>query len=92
MGRFVLGVGGALLRKTVGSLGEPEAQSLGFSEEEGKRGLRKNILGFVYLVSSVQLSHSVVSDSLRPYESQHAKPHCPSPAPRVHSNLCPSSW
>ena len=56
VGRFILGAGGALLRKTVGSLGEPEAQSLGFSEEEGKRGLRKNILGFVYLVSSVQFS------------------------------------
>ena len=38
VGRFILGAGGALLRKTVGSLGEPEAQSLGFSEEEGKRG------------------------------------------------------
>ena len=30
---------------------------------------------------SVQFSHSVVSDSLRPYESQHARPPCPSPAP-----------
>ena len=56
VGSFVLGAGGALLRKTVGSLGEPEAQSLGFSEEEGKRGLRKSILGFAYLVSSVQFS------------------------------------
>ena len=35
--------------------------------------------------SSVQFSHSVVSDSLRPHESQHAKPPCPSPTPRVHS-------
>ena len=41
--------------------------------------------------SSVQFSHSVVSDSLRPHESQHARPHCPSPAPGVHSDLCPSS-
>ena len=39
--------------------------------------------------SSVQSSHSVVSDSLRPDESQHARPPCPSPTPRVHS--CPSS-
>lgn len=41
VGSFVLGAGGALLRKTVGSQGEPEAQSLGFSEEERKRGLRE---------------------------------------------------
>ena len=30
-------------------------------------------------------------DSLRPHESQHAKPPCPSPTPRVHSDSCPSS-
>ena len=41
--------------------------------------------------SSVQFSLSVMSDSLRPHESQHARPPCPSPAPRVHSNSCPSS-
>ena len=41
--------------------------------------------------SSVQFSHSVVTDSLRPYESQHARPPCPSPTPRVHSDSCPSS-
>ena len=36
--------------------------------------------------SSVQLSHSVMSDSLRPHELQHARPPCPSPTPRVYSN------
>ena len=41
--------------------------------------------------SSVQFSHSVVSDSLRPHESQHARPPCPSPTPGVYSNSCPSS-
>ena len=41
--------------------------------------------------SSVQFSHSVVSDSLRPHESQHARPPCPSPSPGVHSNSRPSS-
>ena len=41
--------------------------------------------------SSVQFSRSVVSDSLRPHESQHTRPHCPSPTPRVHSNSRPSS-
>ena len=42
--------------------------------------------------SSVQFSRSVVSDSLRPHESQHAKPPCPSPTPGVHSDSRPSSW
>ena len=41
--------------------------------------------------SSVQFSRSVVSDSLRPHESQHARPPCPSPTPGVHSNSRPSS-
>ena len=36
--------------------------------------------------SSVQFSRSVMSDSLRPHESQHARPSCPSPTPRVHSD------
>ena len=35
---------------------------------------------------SVQFSRSVVSNSLRPHESQHARPPCPSPTPGVHSN------
>ena len=42
-------------------------------------------------LSSVQFSHSVVSDSLRPHESQHSRPPCPSPTPGVHTNSCPSS-
>ena len=41
--------------------------------------------------SSVQLSRSFVSDSLRPHELQHARPPYPSPTPGVHSNSCPSS-
>ena len=40
---------------------------------------------------SVQFSCSVMSDSLRPHELQHARPPCPSPTPRVHSNSRPSS-
>ena len=43
--------------------------------------------------SSVQFSRSVVSDYLRPHESQHARPPCPSPTPRVHSDSLPwSQW
>ena len=41
--------------------------------------------------SSVQFSHSVVSDSSRPHESQHARPPCPSPTPKVHPDSRPSS-
>ena len=40
-----------------------------------------------------QFSHSVVSDSLRPHEPQHARPPCPSPTPGAHPNPCPlSRW
>ena len=42
-------------------------------------------------VHSVQFSHSVVSDSLWPHESKHARPPCPSPTPGVHSDSRPSS-
>ena len=51
-------------------------------------------LGSQYYWHSIQFSQfsrSVVSDSLRPHESQHARPPCPSPTPRVHSNSRPSS-
>ena len=41
--------------------------------------------------SSVQFRSSVMSNSLRPHESQHARLPCPSPTPGVHSNSCPSS-
>ena len=40
---------------------------------------------------SVQFSCSVVSNSLRPHEPQHARPPCPSPTPRIHPNSCPLS-
>ena len=51
-----------------------------------------------FKLQSVQFSHSVVSDSLRPmsdslqpHESQHTRPPCPSPTPGVYSISCPSS-
>ena len=44
------------------------------------------------LRASVQFSRSVVSDSLRTHESQHARPPCPSPTPRVYPNSCSSSF
>ena len=43
------------------------------------------------LFISVQFSRSIVSISMRPHESQHARPPCPSPTPGVHSDSCPSS-
>ena len=54
----------------------------------------ENSLGFVLVLfvgtyfSSVQFSHSVVSDALQPHESQHARPPCPSPTPGVYPNSC----
>ena len=46
-----------------------------------------------FAFSSVQFSHSVRSDSLRPHGLQHARLPCPSPTPRAYSNSCPlSQW
>ena len=57
-------------------------------EKEG--GFEKVTLKSIH---SVQFSRSVVSDSLRPHELQHARPPCPSPTPGVHPNPCPlSRW
>ena len=42
-------------------------------------------------ILSGQISHSVVSNSLRPHEPQHTRPPCPSPTPGVHSDSHPSS-
>ena len=41
-------------------------------------------------IQAAQFSHSIVSDSLRPHEPQHARPLCPSPTPGVHPNPCHS--
>ena len=50
-----------------------------------RRGIVGRPMTDFFLVSSV------VSDSLRPHEPQHARPPCPSPTPGVYSNSCPSS-
>ena len=52
--------------------------------------IKENPLALYVGISSVQFSCSVVSNSLWPHESQHARPPCPSPTPRVHSNSL--SW
>ena len=47
----------------------------------------------IHVFSSVQFSRSFMSDSLRPHESQHTRPPCPSPTPGVHSDSRPpSQW
>ena len=56
------------------------------------RKQRKTSLYYSITFLEVQFSHSVMSDSLRPHEPQHARPPCPSPTPRVYSNSCPLSW
>ena len=53
--------------------------------------LSRLVIAFLSRSSSVQFSHSVVSDSLRPHESQHARPPCPSQTPGVYSDSCPLS-
>ena len=46
-----------------------------------------------YCISAIRSDQirSVVSDSLRPHESQHARPPCPSPTPGLHTDSRPSS-
>ena len=66
-------------------------------EESEKVGLKLNIQKTKIMASvpiiSVQFSRSVVSDSLRPFEPQHARPSCSSPTPWVYPNSCPlSRW
>ena len=51
---------------------------------------KDNLMAF--RCSSVQFSHSVVSDSLWPHGLQHTRLPCPSPTPGVYSNSCPSNW
>ena len=44
------------------------------------------------ILTSVQFSHSVLSNSLRPHGLQDDRPPCQSPTPRVYTNLCPSNY
>ena len=64
-------------------------------EKSEKAGLKLNIQKTKIMasgpISSVQFSRSVLSDSLPPHESQHARPPCPSPNPGVYSDSHPSS-
>ena len=63
----------------------------GDCSHEIKRHLLLERKAMTNLSTFSQFSRSVMSDSLRPHESQQARPPCPSPAPGVYSNSCPSS-
>ena len=69
-------------------IGGSQITADGDCNHEIKRGL---VLGRKILtnLSSVQFTHSVVSNSLQPHGLQHARLPCPSPPPRACSNLCP---
>ena len=76
--RTALGSREGLERESEGRPALPEEGGLcGCSQEE--------------MELSVQFSRSVVSNSLRSHESQHARPPCPSPTPGVHTDSRPSS-
>ena len=60
-------------------------------KDEDKQDLKSCARGTSDQIRSDQISCSVMSDSLRPPESQHARPPCQSPTPGVHSDSCSSS-
>ena len=70
-----------------------ESHTEGNKPHKGEKYCVTSLTGGIYkeMFSSVQFTHSVMSDSLRPHESQHARPPCPSPTPGVYLNSCPSS-
>ena len=72
--------------KELQELGIERTDVIRVPEKAGKEGAEA-----IHEERSVQFSHSVVTDSLRPHELHHAGPPCPSPIPRVHPNPCPSS-
>ena len=68
------------------------ASSINGAGKTGQLHVKESLEHFLTpSVSSVQFSHSVVSESLQPHESQHTRPPCPSPTPGVYSNPRPST-
>ena len=68
---------------------EKEINGIQIRKEELELSLFEDDM--ILYISSVQFSHSVMSNSLQPHESLHARPPCPSPTPGVHSDSCPLS-
>ena len=66
-------------------------------EENNRRGKTRVLFMKIrdtkgtFQARSDQISHSVMSDSLRPHELQHTWPPCPSPTPGVHPDSRPLS-
>ena len=67
---------------------EEEGRGIDSIVVQAAESLKPDALWSKQEAGSVQFSCSVVSDSLRPHELQHARPPCPSPTPRVHSKSC----
>ena len=84
MPKWVLVSGKVRFKKNSSSPSLPSSPTQ-FKEESGSFWLPINC------ISSVQFSHSIVSDSLRPHESQHARSPCLSRTPGVYSDTCTSS-
>ena len=79
--------------KTVPALGVPSDLHFLVKAPMYMYQFNKICMLFSSNLSSVQFSHSVVSNILRPHESQHTRPPCPSPSPGVHSDSGPlSQW
>ena len=77
---------------TLSSLGVPTGSSNITGPKLSSWSCPTNLFSYsLSHLSSVQFSCSVVSDSLQPHESQHARPPCPLPTPGVHSDSRPSS-
>ena len=71
--------------------GHPTEEKTTFENHTSESGLISKIYNILF--SSVQLSHSVMSNSLQPHGLQHTRLICPSPTPRACSNSRPlSRW
>ena len=72
----------------------PWTEKPGGLQSKGSQRVRSDwVTTHARMPISVQFSRSVVSDSLRPHELQHARPPCPSPTSRAYPNSCPlSRW
>ena len=81
------GSGGTLLRSLIAHLIRTKV----YICKDQKYCLKTQGSDFFQIPLSDQISRSVMSDSLRPPESQHARPPCPSPTPGVHPDSRPSS-
>ena len=78
-----------VLQTMIGGFREAVSNSMNFSS---RYCMYSSFITCFSRFRSVQFSCSVVSESLRPHEPQHARPPCPSPTPRVHPNPCPLNW